>query len=64
MNSINYEEIFVNRGSKFESSPCDSPEDYKIAEAINHEMEDARREFQAKVESTNQLCANFRFSRY
>lgn len=63
MDSINIEEFFVNKSSGYACAPCNSPEDYKIAESINHEMDNVRREFQAKVEASSRFCANFRFSR-
>ena len=60
---IDLKEFFTEKSNEFNWTPCNSPEDYAMVESINKEMEVVRREFQTKVETSSQLCANFRFSR-
>ena len=64
MCSVNVCEFFVEKCDAYHHTPCNSPVDYEIAESINSEMEIIRRDFQAKMETTRQMCASFRFSRF
>lgn len=54
---------FTEKCSDFKWIPRNTPRDYEIIMSINREMDDVRRDFQEKVELSNQLCSNFRFSR-